>query len=136
MKYLLDTNICIALIRQKSEAILQKLTTLAPGDVGISCITLAELFYGSAKSTHPEQNNSALEQFLLSLELVDFDQQAASAYGKIRAELEKNGKIIGSMDMLIAAQAISLGTILVTNNTREFKRVSGLLLEDWIAETG
>jgi tRNA(fMet)-specific endonuclease VapC len=135
MKYLLDTNICIALIRQKSESLLQRLATLVPGDVGISSITLAELFSGASKSAYPAQNNSALEQFLLSLELVAFDQQAAFAYGNIRAELERNGNVIGSMDMLIAAQAISLGTILVTNNSKEFKRVAGLLLEDWISES-
>ncbi len=133
MKYLLDTDICIALIRQKSESLIQRLTKLVPGDVGISSITLAELFFGASKSSYPEQNNSALEQFILSLELVAFDQQAALAYGNIRAELERNGNVIGSMDMLIAAQAISLGVILVTNNTREFNRVSGLLLENWIS---
>ena len=114
---------------------LRRLATLVPGEVGISSITLAELFYGASKSTYPEQNHSALEQFLLALEFVDFDQRSALACGNIRAELERNGNVIGSMDMLIAAQAISLGLILVTNNTKEFERVSGILLEDWISET-
>jgi len=135
MKYLLDTNICIALIRQRPAALIGRLTAFEPGEVGLSSITLAELLYGAAKSTQPEQNQAALEQFLLPLELVDFDGSAALAYGQIRAGLERDGKIIGSMDMLIAAHALSLNTILVTNNTKEFGRVPGLLLEDWISTT-
>ena len=135
MKYLLDTNICIALIRQKPAALLQRLTSLQPGEVGISSITLAELTHGAAKSSHLEQNMSALEQFILPLDLADFDQKAAQVYGQIRASLEQNGVVIGSMDMLIAAHAISLNAILVTNNTREFQRVRGLVIEDWISET-
>ena len=135
MKYLLDTNICIALIRQRPAGLLRRLTTLEPGEVGLSSITLAELIYGAAKSSQTEQNLAALEQFLLPLELVNFDESAATAYGQIRAGLEREGKIIVSMDILIAAHALSLNTILVTNNTKEFGRVSGLLLEDWISET-
>ena len=135
MKYLLDTNICIALIRQRPAGLLQRLITLEPGEVGLSSITLAELIYVADKSSQTEQNLAALEQFLLPLELVNFDESAATVYGQIRAGLEREGKIIGSMDMLIAAHALSLNTILVTNNTKEFGRVSGLLLEDWISET-
>jgi tRNA(fMet)-specific endonuclease VapC len=135
VKYLLDTNICIALIRQRPAGLLQRLTTLEPGEVGLSSITMAELIYGAAKSSQTEQNLAALEQFLLPLELVSFDESAATAYGQIRAGLEREGKVIGSMDMLIAAHALSLNTILVTNNTKEFGRVLGLLLEDWISET-
>jgi tRNA(fMet)-specific endonuclease VapC len=135
MKYLLDTNICIALIRQKPAALIHRLTAIEPGEVGISSITLAELIYGAVKSTRPEQNQAALEQFLLPLELVDFDGSAALAYGQIRAELERDGKSIESMDMLIAAHAMSLSSILVTNNTREFGRIPGLILEDWISKT-
>ena len=135
MKYLLDTNICIALIRQRPAGLLQRLTALEPGEVGLSSITLAELIYVADKSSQTEQNLAALEQFLLPLELVNFDESAATVYGQIRAGLEREGKIIGSMDMLIAAHALSLNKILVTNNTKEFGRVSGLLLEDWISET-
>ena len=135
MKYLLDTNICIALIRQKPAALIQMLTSLHPGDAGISSITLAELFHGVEKSVRPEQNMSALEQFLLPLDLADFDQEAALAYGKIRTDLERTGQIIGSMDILIAAHAVSLDAIMVTNNVREFQRVKGLFVEDWISET-
>ena len=135
MKYLLDTNICIALIRQKPAALLQRLISHQPGEVGFSSITLAELTYGAVKSSHPEQNMSALEQFILPLDLADFNHKAARAYGQIRASLEHNGVVIGSMDMLIAAHAISLDVILVTNNTGEFQRVRGLVIEDWISES-
>ena len=133
MKYLLDTNICIALIRQKPTVLIQRLTSLQPGDVGISSITLTELFHGVEKSARPEQNMSALEQFLLPLDLADFGQEAALAYGKIRAELERNGQLIGSMDMLIAAHAVSLDAIMVTNNVQEFQRIKGLTVEDWLS---
>lgn len=134
MKYLLDTNICIALIRQKSPLILQKLISKQAGDVGISVLTLAELFHGVEKSRFPEQNRAAIQQFMLPLELVDFGEGAAIQYGRIRANLEKNGNLIGSMDMQIAAQALSMNTILVTNNTREFARINGLAIEDWLQE--
>ena len=134
MKFLLDTNICVALIRHRPDALIHRITSHAAGELGISSITLAELAHGVEKSARPEQNMSALEQFLLPLELADFDPKAALAYGKIRAQLERDGQIIGSMDLLIAAHAISLETTLVTNNVREFKRVTRLNVEDWISE--
>ena len=121
MKYLLDTNICIALIRQRPAGLLQRLTTLEPGEVGLSSITLAELIYGAAKSSQAEQNLAALEQFLLPLELVNFDESAASAYGQIRAGLEREGKVIGSMDLLIAAHALSLLSLIhISEPTRPY----------------
>ena len=135
MKYLLDTNICIALIRHQPAALIQRITAHAPGDVGISSITLAELAHGVEKSERIEQNRSALEQFLLPLELADFDQKAALVYGKIRARLEGDGQTIGSMDLLIAAHVLSLETTLVTHNLREFQRVPRLKVEDWLSET-
>jgi len=133
MKYLLDTNICVALIRQKTKALIKQLTAHKPGDIGISTITIAELVHGAQKSNQTEQNMTALDQFLLPLEIVDFDQSAAVIYGHIRSRLENKGTLIGSMDMLIAAHALSLGVALVTNNTREFKRIPSLKLEDWMA---
>lgn len=133
MKYLLDTNICIALIRQKPKEIIKKLTSYKPGDIGISVITIAELVHGAQKSVLTEQNMTALDQFLLPLEVADFDQSAAVVYGQIRAYLETRGTLIGSMDMLIAAHALSLDVILATNNTREFRRVPNLKMEDWMA---
>jgi len=132
MKYLLDTNVCIALIRQKPKEIIKQLTSHRPGDIGISIITIAELIHGAQKSKQAEQNMTALDQFLLPLEIADFDQRAAVAYGHIRAYLETKGTLIGSMDMLIAAHALGLGVALVTSNTRPFKRIPDLKIEDWM----
>lgn len=134
MKYLLDTNICIKLIRKQPTIVIRHLTALHVGDAGISTITAAELQYGVAKSSHPEQNLAALEQFLLPLAIADFDYDAAAMYGQLRAYLERKGTPIGSMDMLIAAHALSLDTTLVTNNVKEFARVPKLKVEDWTKE--
>src|SRR3974390_3434099 len=133
MKLLLDTNICIYIIKQQPAAVLKRFLEFQVGDIGISSITLAELRYGVAKSMHREKNAKALDEFIIPLEIVSFDEQAAHVYGDIRAALEKAGPPIGSMDMLIAAHAVSLGIPLVTNNTREFTRVSDLTLLDWTA---
>lgn len=101
------------------------------GSVGISTITLAELAYGVKKSVQPEKNQTALNQFLVPLDIAEFDTDAAVEYGKIRAELERGGTPIGPLDMLIASHVKSLGLTLVTNNEREFKRVDGLKIENW-----
>lgn len=132
MRYLLDTNICIYLIKQKPQKVLNKFQTLSISDVGISSITVAELEYGVAKSEQQEKNRAALLQFLLPLEIVEFNQASATIYGSIRSDLESRGLIIGAMDMLIAAHALSLGVTLVTNNIREFSRIPTLLLENWV----
>ena len=129
---MLDTNICIALIRQKSPQLIKQLTAFMPGDVGVSSITIAELAHGAQKSNQAMKNMAALEQFLLPLEIADFDQQASIVYGPIRAYLERDGNLIGSMDMLIGAHALSLGVTLVTNNIREFNRIPQLMIEDWL----
>ena len=133
MKWMLDTNVCIAIIRRQPESALKRLRGKAIGQVGISSITLAELEFGAAKSQRSEQSRLALAEFLLPLEIVPFDDAAAAAYGVLRAALEKKGKPIGPLDTLIAAHAIALATVLVTNNTREFARVPGLSVEDWVA---
>jgi tRNA(fMet)-specific endonuclease VapC len=133
MKYMLDTNICIGLIRQRPQKLIRRLTRCEPGEVGVSSITVAELTYGANKSNQVEQNLSALEQFLLPIELADFDQQASAVYGFLRASLEREGKTIGALDMLIGAHAMSLGVTLVTNNIDEFQRIPKLKLEDWMA---
>ena len=117
MQYLLDTNICIYLIKQKPPKVLARFQTLALSDVAISSITVAELEYGVCKSQQQEKNRSALLQFLIPLEIVEFDQAAATLYGAIRSDLESRGLVIGSMDMLIAAHALSLGVTLVSNVT-------------------
>ena len=131
MNYLLDTNICVLLIRQKSPSILAHLTTYGIVDVGISSITAAELQYGVHKSSQVYQNQQALDQFLLPLTILPFDAAAALSYGQIRADLERRGLPIGSLDTLIAAHALSAQLTLVTNNVREFSRVAGLKIEDW-----
>jgi tRNA(fMet)-specific endonuclease VapC len=132
MRFMLDTDSCIALIKRKPVGILRKITSLGPGDVGISMITLAELRYGVAKSAQKERNSQALDEFLLPLEIADFDETAADAYGEVRAALEKAGTPIGPLDTQIGAHAFSLGAVLVTHNTCEFRRVPGLAVEDWL----
>lgn len=131
MRYLLDTNICVHLIRQKSLKIIQHLTALAINDVGLPSIVVAELQYGVQKSADRHKNQQALLQFLTPYGIVDFDESAAIAYGQIRADLEQRGLPIGPLDLLIAAQALSRNLILVTNNTREFTRIAQLQVEDW-----
>lgn len=131
MKLLLDTNICIYIIKQQPVSVLKRFLEYQVGDIGISSITLSELRYGVAKSGHKEKNAKALDEFIIPLEVVSYDESAAHVYGDIRVALEKAGTPIGSMDMLIAAHAVSLGIPLVTNNTREFLRVPSLEIIDW-----
>ena len=131
MRYLLDTNICIYMIRKKPKAVLESIKSLEVGDVAISSITLSELEYGVAKSSQIQQNRDALHAFLAPIEVAPYDHMAAYRYGQIRAFLEQKRLIIGAMDMLIAAHALSLSVPLVTNNIREFKRIPGLDIENW-----
>jgi len=133
MRFMLDTDSCIALIKRKPGSILRRITSLSPGEAGISAITLAELRYGVAKSTQSEKNRMALDEFLLPLEVVDFDEPAAASYGSVRAALEKAGTPIGPLDTQIGAHALSLGATLVTHNAREFRRIPGLAVEDWLS---
>ena len=132
MKWMLDTNACIAIIRRQPEAALKRLRGKTVGQVGISSVTLAELEFGTAKSQRAEQARQALAEFLLPLEIAAFDETAAAAYGVVRATLERKGKPIGPLDTLIAAHALALGAVLVTNNLREFRRVPDLSVESWI----
>ena len=132
MKVMLDTNICIYLIKQQPPTVIERFLSQPVGEIGISSITAAELAYGVSKSRHASKNRHALEQFLAPLEVAAFDQAAAWSYGRLRGQLEVKGTLIGSMDMLIAAHALSLGVQLVSNNVREFRRVPGLRLENWV----
>ena len=132
MKFMLDTNICIYIIKRRPETVLGRFASHPVGDIGISVITLAELEYGASKSTVPARNREALEQFVSPLEVAAFDRPATLTYGRMRALLEKKGRPVGSMDMLIAAHALSVGARLVTNNVEEFKRVPGLRVENWV----
>ena len=102
------------------------------GDIGLSTITVSELHYGVEKSQQKERNRGALEQFLLPLMIVDFDYRSSETYGKVRTELEKQGKPIGPLDTLIASHALSLNATLVTNNEKEFNRIKGLRVENWV----
>jgi len=131
MRYMLDTNICIYIIKKKPVKVLETLKRLDIGDVYISAITLAELEYGVEKSQQRERNKIALTSFLAPLEILPFSASAAVTYGEIRAALEKKGQIIGAYDLLIAAHALSKNLILVTNNTSEFSRITGLSLQNW-----
>lgn len=133
MRYLLDTDTCIFLINRRHgwEEALRRLDGLEYGDVLLSSVTLAELRFGVAKSARGEVNRQRLERFLVRFEAADFTSEDASAYGPIRARLETRGTPIGPLDTLIAAQAVRLGAVLVTNNVREFGRVEGLAVETW-----
>lgn len=131
MLYLLDTHICIYTIKNKPKSVIHAFETKMPGEVAISAITQAELEFGVANSAHVEKNHKALQNFLLSLVIIPFDDMAAHHYGRIRAELKKSGSLIGPLDLLIAAHASSLGATLVTNNTAEFSRVNHLRVENW-----
>ena len=131
MRYMLDTNICIYVIKTKPEKVFQKLQTIHPEDVCISSVTYAELVHGVEKSAAVEKNRLALSMLLANMEILDFDAVAANCYGKIRADLEKKGTPIGPLDMMIAGHAQSLGYTIVTNNVKEFSRVAALKIENW-----
>jgi tRNA(fMet)-specific endonuclease VapC len=133
MTHLLDTNHCIFIIKNRSAKAWEKLARHPVGAIGISSVTASELWFGVEKSEQKEKNGRALIKFLLPLEIAPYEAEAAERYGKIRAVLEKAGTPIGSLDCLIAAHAVALGVVLVTNNTNEFQRVPGLRLEDWTA---
>ena len=131
MKWMLDTDTCIAIIKGRSASVLKKLRGKSVGQVGISSITFAELAFGAAKSTRRDEAQAALTEFLLALEVASFDSEAAGSYGELRASLEKRGTPIGPLDTLIAAHAVALNAVLVTHNTREFRRIDTLRVEDW-----
>lgn len=131
--YLLDTNTCIYIIKQRSTTIIDKFKAAKlQGRVGISAITYAELQYGIQKSQRRNENQVALAQFLVPLKTFEFDEKAGILYGEIKTALEKMGTPIGSYDVLIAAHALSLDATLITNNEGEFRRVPGLKVENWL----
>ena len=132
MRYMLDTNICIYAIKNKPEKVLKTLKEKMDDGICISAITLAELAHGVEKSAARDKNRAALLRFLTILTVLPFDDLAAAEYGEVCADLQRKGTPIGTMDMLIAAHAKTEGLILVTNNTREFERVGGLNLENWV----
>ena len=131
MRYMLDTNICIYSIKHKPEQVFLRLQEHEPADICISSVTYAELVHGVEKSQAIEKNRLALALLLSNIEILNFDVNAAESYGKIRADLEKQGTSIGPLDMMIAGHAKSLNYTVVTNNTKEFNRVPGLKFENW-----
>jgi len=131
MTYLLDTNICIYIMRQHPRQVFERFRKEGVGRVGISSISVAELSYGVAKSQRAPQNASALDEFLYPLTVHAFDKPAAHAYGRLRALLEGQGTPIGANDLFIAAHALSLDATLVSNNVGEFGRIPDLKLENW-----
>jgi tRNA(fMet)-specific endonuclease VapC len=128
---LLDTNICIHVINAKPPAVLERFRKYRMGEIGLCSVVAAELAYGVAKSGSA-RNRQALEMFLAPLIILPFDDAAVWAYGNLGAELERKGTPIGALDTMIAAHALSQQSTLVTNNTREFARVPGLALENWV----
>ena len=132
MLYLLDTNICIYLIKKRPPEVLERFRQHSPQDVAISIITLFELDYGVEKSQYPQRSKAALAKFLLPLNLINLDRSSAMESAIIRAQLEKKGKPIGPYDLLIAGLARSRDMTLVTNNIKEFEKVVNLHLENWV----
>ena len=131
MRYMLDTNICIYIIKKKPEKVFRKLQEVVPEDVCVSAVTYAELVHGVEKSAAIEKNRLALAILLANIEILNFDVHAADCYGKIRADLEKKGTPIGLLDMMIAGHAQSLGCTVVTNNVKEFAQIEDLTIENW-----
>lgn len=130
--YLLDTDICIYIIKKKPSGVLHTLEKKSKKGIGISSISVAELHYGVEKSRFIDKNRVALIEFISLFTIINFDDRDAVEFGRIKAGLEKKGNIIGPMDLLISAQAVSRNMTLVTNNTKEFDRIDGLKIENWI----
>lgn len=131
MNYLLDTNVCSDALSGRYPSVGERLRACRPGAVRISSVVVAELRYGATRSPHARYNHERLDTFLAGFSVLDFDAPAASAYGEIRSALEAKGTPIGPNDLFIAAQAVAMGMVLVTDNVREFQRVPGLRLENW-----
>ena len=131
MRYMLDTSICIYIIREKPVKVLKKLRSFDIADIVISAITHSELEYGIAKSRRYKANQQALTQFLSSLEILPYDDEAAVNFGQIRSHLEKKDAAVGAMDLLIGAHARSISVTLVTNNHRGYRKIPGLRVENW-----
>jgi tRNA(fMet)-specific endonuclease VapC len=132
MRYLLDTDICIYIIKKRPESVFERFRTCSIGDIGISAITYSELCFGVFKSLNVEKNLEALEGFVAPLEVAAYDQSVCLFYGQVRSSLEKLGQPIGPLDTLIASQALSLDVTLVTNNLKEYTRIEGLMVEAWV----
>ena len=131
MRYLLDTNVCVDFLTGCYPKVAKKLLRLRPDEVAVSAIAVAELRFGAWKSARPAENHERLDRLLSDLPALDFDLEAAAAYGQLRAALEAQGTPIGPNDMLIAAQALAHELVLVSADVAEYERVDGLRLENW-----
>jgi tRNA(fMet)-specific endonuclease VapC len=130
-RYMLDTNMCIYIAKDRPPAVRDRFERLKPGQLVMSAITYGELSYGASKSNQRVQALTQLEELVQDVPVVELDFRAAEAYGEIRATLEKQGRPIGNNDLWIGAHALALSLTLATNNEREFKRIHGLSLENW-----
>ena len=130
--HMLDTNIVSYALRARPASVLDRLRRLRPRQVCISAITLAELRYGADRSATPERYHRMIDRFVDRVRVLAFDDEAAACYGRLRAELERQGRPIGSLDFLIGAHALRACVALVTNNRREFERIADLTIEDWV----
>jgi len=132
MNFLIDTNICIYIMNKRPPEVIQKFKTMEVGQIAISSITVSELQYGVSESKYREENLKRLDEFLTPFQILPYDEHASKFYGEIRSHLENQGTIIGPLDLLIAAHALSQNLILVTNNGKEFNRIPSLKVENWI----
>lgn len=130
--YMLDTDICSYIIRNRPLSVLAKFKQINTSDLGISVITQAELLYGVERSSSQKTNHDIVENFINRLIILDWDSDAAKRYAILRATMEGKGKIIGNMDLMIASHALSIGATIITNNTRHFEMVEGLKMENWV----
>jgi len=131
-RYMLDTNICIYIRRQHPPEVLARFRRLTPGEAVLSVITFGELLYGAQKSAHRVQAMRYLEELTAMMSILPLSPEASRTYGAIRADLEGRGETIGNNDIWIAAHAKAIGVTLVTNNEREFRRVPGLKVQNWV----
>ncbi|MGH8579850.1 MAG: type II toxin-antitoxin system tRNA(fMet)-specific endonuclease VapC [Gammaproteobacteria bacterium] len=132
MHYMLDTNTCIYVIKHRPAEVKKKLSAIPLDKMALSSVVIGELWYGVFESTKQKNNEKALNDFLQFVTVRDWPVEAAQTYGSIRSYLKKKGTPIGAMDLLIAAHALTVGSILVTDNVTEFKRVPGLRVENWV----
>ncbi len=132
MNHLLDTNTCIYFLNRTSERIISQFTRLSPSVIKLPSVTVAELFYGAEKSKAKKKNLAIVENFISTFEIIPFDEKCCKTYARIRASLEKVGAPIGPMDLLMASISLANNFTLITNNVREFRRVKGLKLENWL----
>ena len=132
MIWLLDTNTCIYFLNRASEKIVDRFRELSPSQLRLPSITVAELYYGAEKSKARAKNRDKVKRFVSAFEVIPFDEKTCSVYSKMRCALERSGTPLGPMDLLIAAIGLTHNFILVTNNIKEFRRVKGLKIENWL----